>query len=268
MSIFEVTGSADPLGLWDATPQTVSFGLEEEITSEAVAPVYRVTFSESEEDSSSSLAERLASIERINAALDAIPPKLDRLVRRQQAKRQKAPANISFDVADTTPETGLEGELLELLAASDSAAVSGTTTTGVSFGINEVAREALGQAKEKCEALLEQVNHDIMHFAWVETKIASALIARTQVGWSGDSITLWKDLTSAEHLILHHKTLGIVSQTRHLKLRLLLTISSGAAKMAVLMASPGGTVLALPAVYDYVSKIIQQVEHLHSISSS
>lgn len=268
MPIFEVTGNGDPLGLWDITPHTVSFGMVEEIAQEAVAPVYRVTLSECEQVSSIYLADHLTDFERITTALDKIPSQLDGLVQRTQAKQQKAAAGISFSVADTMPEKGPEGELLTLLAASDSVAFSGPDQEGVSFGFSEVTNEALGRAREKFDTLLEQVNQDVLHFAWVETIIASVLIARTEVAWSCDSTTIWKDFTSAEQMSLHQQSLEIVSQTRILKLRLLLTVSSGAAKMAVLMAAPGGAVLALPAVYDYVTKILQQVKQLQSISKA
>ena len=267
MSIFEVTGSSDPLGLWDTTPQTVSFGIGEEIASEAAAPVYRVNLPESLEASSSALAEHLASFERMNAALDEIPSQLDGLVRRTQATARQPPASRLLWLTPS-PETGPEGELLTLLADSDSAALSGTDLEGVSFGLSEVVSEALGQAKEKFDALLEQVNQDILHFAWVETKIAGLIIARTKVGWSGDSTTILNELTIREQTFLHQQTLEVVSQTRHLKLRLLLTVSGGAAKMAVLMAAPGGPMLALPAVYEYVMKILEQVKQMQSIQSS
>jgi hypothetical protein len=127
MPIFEVTGNGDPLGLWDIIPHTVSFGMVEEIAQEAVAPVYRVTLSESEQVSSISLADHLTDFERITTALDKIPSQLDGLVQRTQAKQQKAAAGISFAVADTMPEKGPEGELLTLLAASGSVAFSGQT---------------------------------------------------------------------------------------------------------------------------------------------
>ncbi len=271
MPIFEATGSSDPLGLWDTAPQAVSFGMGDEDTSVTAAPVYRVNLPESMAASSSALAENLASFERMNAALDDVPSQLDGLVQRMQEKQRQAAPGVSFAVADLAPETGPESELLSLLSMSDSAALGGVGPEvgpeGVSFGLIEQASGALGQAKEKLETLLEQVNHDILHFAWVETKIAGQIIARTEVGWSGDSTTVWTEATSAEQILLHQRTLKVVSQTRHLKLRLLLTITGGAARVAPLMATPGGAVLALPAVYQYVTKILEQVKQLQSIQS-
>ena len=265
MSIFEVTGSSDPLGLWDTAPGMVSFGLGDETTPETAAPVYRVNLSPGEAASSSALAEQLASFERMNNALNEIPSQLVGLVRRKQ---QRGAAGVSFDVADITAEADPEDELLALLAYSDAAALGGPELESISYGFGEAAGEMLGRAREKFAALLKQVNQDMLNFAWVETKIADLIIARSKVGWISDAHTIWKDETPAEHMLLHHKTLEVVSQTRNHTLRLSLTILTSAAKIAVMMTAPGGTMLALPAVYQYVMKILEQANHLHSIQAS
>jgi hypothetical protein len=267
MPIFEVIGSSDPLGLWDTTPQEVSFSVGEENTPEATGPVYRVNFSDDIEASNSTLAENLASFERMKAALDLVPHQLDGLVRRVKERQQKAAPGVSFALADLQEEPGLEGELLSMLAISDSTALGGTGPEGVSFGLIEAASGVLGQAREKFEALLEQANREILHLAWVEMKIAGQIIARTEVGWQSSNTFLHKTI-SAEQMSLHKRTLGVVSKTRNIKLRLLLTVAGGAAKMAVLMVTPGGAVLAVPAVYDYVKKILDHVKELDSIQSS
>jgi hypothetical protein len=264
MPVFEAVGSSDPLGLWEATPRTVSFGLGDETSPEAAEPVYRVNLTANVEASNSALAEHLDSFQRMNAALDQIPARLDELVRRTQAGTA---SGVSFAVADALPEAGLENELLSLLAISDSAALGETAPQGVSFGLIEVAGGVLGQAKEKFEALLTQVNQEVLHFAWVETSIAGQLIARTAVSWDGNATTLCDDTLSSEQTSLHQRTLQVVSRTRNLKLRLLFTVAGGASKMATLLAAPGGVVLALPAVYHYVLKILEQVKQIQSIQS-
>ena len=253
MPIFEATGTGDPLGLWD------------EAAPAAGQPVYRVNLTESMPAARSALAENLAGFERLNAALDEVPAQLDRLVQRQQA----AVSGVSFGVAGMQSETGPESELLSLLALCDATALGGTGPQGgVSFGIIEDASAVLEQAKEKFAALLAQVNHEMLHFAWVETKIAGQLIARTEVGWSGDVTTIWHNLTPAEQIALHGRTLEIVTRTRNLKLRLLITVTGGAAKMAALMAAPGGAVLAIPAMYQFVTTILEQVKQIQSVPSS
>jgi len=267
MPIFEVIGSSDPLGLWDTSPQAVSFGVGDENTQEAIEPVYRVNLSDNLEVSNNALAENLASFERMKAALDQVPIQLNGLVRRVQEKQQKAAPGVSFSLADFQPESGPEAELLSLLAISDSAALSGKGPEGVSFGLIADASAVLRPAKAKFESLLEQVDREVLHFAWVEMKIADQTIARSKVGWSA-AHTIWIDAISIEQMLMHMRTLKVVSLTRHLKLHLLLTVAIGAAKMAQLMVTPGGAVVAQPAVYDYVKKIVDQVKQLRSIQSA
>jgi hypothetical protein len=266
MPVFELIGSNDPVGLWDTTPQAVSFSAGEENAAEITEPVYRVNLSDNLEVSNSALAESLASFERMKTALDQVPFQLDGLVRRVQEKQDKAASGVSFALADLQPEPGPEGELLSLLAISDSGVFGGTGPEGVSFGFIAAASEVLGQAKDKFEALLEQVDHELLHFAWVEMKIAGQIIARTEVGWSA-SHTIWNNAISADQMSLHKRTLRVVSRTRSLKLHMLLTVAIGAAKMATLMVTPGAAALAVPAIYEYVNKILEHVKQLKSVQS-
>jgi hypothetical protein len=266
MPIFEVIGSSDPLGLWDTTPQAVSFGAEGENTSGPVEPVYRVNFTDNLEVANDTLAENLASFKRMKAALHQVPPQLKGLVHRVQEKQLRKTSGPSFALAELQPESGPDGELLALLAIADSAAFGGTGPEGVSFGLISQASQVLRPAKEKFVSLLEQVNHEVLHFAWIEMKIAGKMIARTKVGW-GASNTIWIDAISNEQMSLHMQTLKVVSLSRNLKLHLLLTVAIGAVKMAQLMVTPAAAQLAAPAVYDYVKKIVDQVKELRSVQS-
>lgn len=267
MPIFEVFGSSDPLGQWDTNPLTESFSVGDDNAAETIEPVYRVNLSDNIEDSNSALAENLASFERMKTALEQVPIQLNSLVRRVREKQPLAASGVSFSLADLQPEPGLEGELLSVLAIIDSVALSGTGPEGVSFGLLAEASEVLGHAKEKYESLLEQVNREVLQFAWVEMRMADQLIARTKMGWSA-SYTIWINAISTEQMLLHKRTLKVVSLTRHLKLRLLLTVAVGAVKMSPLMMTPGGTELAVPAVYGYVKKILENVKQLRAIQSS
>jgi hypothetical protein len=262
MSIFETTGSNDPFGVWEASPQALSFGIENESALGAGVPVYRVNLPGSGEDAAGALAEQLAGFERVQASLTQIPAQLDGLARRMQ----KPTAGLSFALDGSVPLSAPESELLSLLAETDAAALRGADLeSGVSFGVSEAVGAALGQAREKFVALVEQVNRDILHFAWVETKVEGLLVARTKVGWSGDSTTLLHEAASPEHTRLHHQSLKVVAKTRTLKLSLLLSVTSGAVKVGVLMASPEGARLALPVVCEYVIKSLDQLKQIQTL---
>jgi hypothetical protein len=267
MAIFEVSGSSDPLNLWDASPQAVSFGIGDEAVALDDAPVYRVNLSGGGETASSALDGQLARLRQMKATLDDIPARLDDLTGRGRRKEPGAGGGVSFAALEETSQEGPEGELLALLAYSDATALGRPGPEGVSFGLGETAGQALSRAKARFLALLEQLDREILHFAWVETKIEGLIIARSKMGWIGDSNTAWKGLTPAEHMHLHHKTLEVVSQTRNQKLRLSLTVLTSAAKVAVLMTAPGGAMLALPAVYEYTLKILEQANQLREIKA-
>lgn len=267
MPIFETTGTSDPLGLWATTPQPemMHFGIGDEAAPPPPdVPVFRVNLPGSSEAAGEVFETSKAYFERVNAALDDVPKRLDTLVSRMQT-RQMAGDAVSFDVASLEDEPGPEGDLLRLLED-----VSNNEPVSFSVGDeSETAREPVSQAwqsaKAQFDALLAQINREVLHFAWVETKMDEQMIARSEVEWSGDATTLWAETASEEQKSLHHRTLNVAARSRNLKLRLFATVASGAAKVTTLMAA-GTPVLALPAVYQYVMSIVKQVRQLQSIS--
>lgn len=267
MPIFE-TSAADPLGLWDSAPQSVSFGIgdAEPNSPQPVEAIYRVNLPADPAASKAAFRSSESAVEQVNAALESVPARLDGLVAQTQSNRQKQESGVSFDIQPLEP--GPESDLLSLLDDADRAGLTGSVPGEVSFGLNEEISGALGAAKTQFESLLAQIDRDILHFAWVETTIAGQLIAHTTVDWSGDAQTAWAEGIDGEQASLHQSTLKTVTQTRNLRLRLFVTVASGAAKVASLMATPGGAVLALPVVYKYVLQIVAQARQLQIIQSS
>jgi hypothetical protein len=267
-AVFEATGIDDPLGLWSpAVSGAVSFstGGDEPGGPE---PVFRVNLPEEGASAAEAFGASEAYIASVNAALENVPARLAGLVERTQERQQKAAgAGLSFDVLSLEgQEAGPEGDLLALLGDAE---LEGKRAAGdVSYGILETTSAAWEQAKAGFETLMEQINRDVLHFAWVETNISDSLIARTTVGWSGDAQTLYLNEITDQQVVLHGRTLRVVTQTRSLRLRLFITIAGGATKVSTLIATPAGAVLALPAVYQYVMQIVAQVKQLQSIQSS
>lgn len=270
-SIFETTGMEDPLGLWtpavstaDAAPGAVSFSIGgDQPAPEAAEPVYRVNLPADGVSASQALTDSESYLTSLNAALENIPNRLDGLVARTQAKTAAgAGGSVSFDVLSLEqPETGPEADLLALLGEAE------TEEKTVSFGVQETVSAALEQAKTGLDALTGQISRDALHFAWVETHIANALVARTVVGWTGAAQTACAYGVNDAQVALHSRALRIAIQTRGLRLRLFITIAGGAAKVSTLMATPAGAALALPAVYQYVMQIVTQVKQLQSIQT-
>jgi len=258
MPVFESTAD-DVLGLWATAPQAapVSFGLEAESATPA-AEIYRTRLPASPDEAQKVIESSESVFLSVNAALDNVPARLDDLVER--ANHQKQVSGVNFAVGSLEQERGPEGELLDLLAEADRGG-----TGELNFGIGDLTSQAWEAARAQFDALIAQIDRDVLHFAWVETLVSDQLVAHTTVAWSGDMQTVWSAGVNAEQSKLHEGTLSIVTRTRHLRLRLFVTVASGSVKVAGLMAAPGGAVLALPAVYQYVTKIVAQARELQSI---
>lgn len=256
MPVFETTAS-DPFDLWQAAPQPVSFALGDEnpAAPEPVELVYSVNLPASFEASSQALSERESRFAQLDGALTSVPARLEALVTRLQAARPEGQGGVSFALPASEADSTPEGELLALLAESETAARSGSGPEGVSFAFNEPTSAASREARSGFENFLAQLNHEVLHFAWVETKISNQFIARTEVGWSSAAKTFWVVGLSAQQQALHQRALTLTLRTRQVKMRLFATVASGAAKVAVLTAA-GTPVAALPAMYQYVTKLI------------
>jgi hypothetical protein len=275
-AVFETSGMDDPLGLWTSTtpaagtaPGAVSFAVGgDEPEPQPAEPVFRVNLPADSASAAQAMDAREQYIRSLDAALNNVPARLDGLVARTQERQQKAAqGGVSFDVSSAEEtESGPESDLLALL--DDAEAEEKAQSGEVSFGLQETASVALEQAKAGFEALTEQIGREVLHFAWVETTVADALLARTTIGWTGDAQTAFAHGVNDSQVMLHNRNLRIVTQTRNIRLRLFITIATGAAKVSALLTTPTGAVLALPAVYQYVMQIIAQVKQLQSIQSS
>ena len=267
-TVFETTGMDDPLGLWATAPGTVSFSTDGAIPAAPPAgigePVFRVKLQTGPGLADEAFGRNETYIAGLNAALENIPDRLDRLVARTQ---KAAGTGLSFDTLSfAAQESGPEAELLALMGDIEREAKR--SPGGVSFGLQETGSAAWQQARAGFETLINQINREVLHFAWVETNIDGDLIARSSIGWTGNAETAFLEEINKQDVLLHGRTLRVVTQTRSLRLRLFITIASGAAKISALIATPAGAVLALPAAYHYVMQIMAQVKQLQSIQSS
>jgi hypothetical protein len=268
---FEATGLGmdDPLGLWAASPAqetAVHFGIGDEPTAPPPdVPVYRIQLPANFADANSAFNEQEARLAASAKALDDVPARLEGLVARTQAPAS-SDGQVHFGIGDEAPapEAPAEASLLALLGEAEGAGAA-KDSDQVHFGIvDETISPALEQAKAQFDALLEQVNREVLHFAWVETVITGKTLARTTIGWSGDAQTIWVKDVTPEQITLHNRTIHFATRSRALKMQMVFTIAGGASQIAVLMGS-GNVVLAMPVVYKYVREIISQVRQLQEL---
>ena len=252
---------SEPLGLigpWEAASQKpVAFDAMSAVETSDV-PVWRVNLPADETDAHRALNDAEAKVIAAESALQEVPARLESF-----ANRQPKGETVSFDVASFgVGEDSPEASMLDVLNQAR------TIEQGqaVSYGIGEVANEAWEQAKVQLEAFLGQLQKEVLNFAWVETNLENQLLARTAVGWSGDSNTVWFDQASVEQLNVHRRALHVAVKSRALRMQMFTTVTGGAAKLSLLLTTPAGAVLALPAAWKYVNEILQQVKTYQTLT--
>jgi len=263
MTVFE-SSSNDVLGIWSSAPVAAieSFGLGVE-SDQIDAVTYRVRLSSGSPDSMVEFENTNKTLNIIGDVLDNVPSRLVDLVDRMLEKRSLQASGISFDVQAETMLPQAEIELIEMLSV-----LPGSQDSEASFGMSEMVSDAWGVARAQFNDLAAQIDRDLLHFAWVETIYKDELLARTIINWGGDLQTALKSDGTSAQVPLHARAILSVVQTRHLRLRLFVTIASCSVKVASLLAVPGSVVLALPAVFQYVTKIVAQARDLNSIQVS
>jgi hypothetical protein len=268
---FEIAGldGEDPLGVWAPAPERlVHFGVEDEAQGQPADILkYTIELPGDGMATGAALSERESRLARSAQALERIPDRLENLITRTRQELEVVERQeIHFALEEPGVARDLaEAELLYNLAALDAkVAVAPSESEQIDFGVlDEVIHPAMEQAKSQFKSLLDQVQKEVLHYAWVETIFLGQKLACTGVDWSGDSETIWVDGISPEQTNLHKRALRVATRSRALKLRLAITITGGAVKVAALMTNPAGALLALPAVYRYVKQMLEQASELN-----
>jgi hypothetical protein len=251
----------EPLGLvgpWEAAPPApLSFDVGSEPPAPDV-PVWRVNLPEDETEAELALSQAEAQLLASESSLDQVPARLEALT--SAAPRG---GGVSFDISSFSVEDGSpEASALDLLAQAQ-AIEQGRP---VSYGLEGLASEAWEHARDQFEAFLGQIQREVLNLAWVETSSGTLLLARTVVGWSGDSNTLWSAETTPGQRQLHRRALTAAVKSRLLRIRIFSTVTGGAAKLALLFTTPAGAVLALPAAWKFVNEILKEIKAYQTLS--
>jgi hypothetical protein len=250
------------LGNWDIPPlpgsQAVSFdapalGVEE-------APIWRVNLPADPQQAVQQLENTQARLQSSQEALDSVPDRIENLVNRSRAQ---ARGEVSFAAEPLPPA---EAELLRLLNASGQTAIRAGQPE-VSFGLGQDLGAEIRKATEGFQQFTQRISRLVAHFAWVETQVAGHLLARTVVGWTGDMNTLWEEYLQPQQVDLHRHSLVLAITSRAAMLRTFIVTTQGAAKLSVLLATPGGAILALPAAWKYVNQILAELEKIRDLKT-
>jgi hypothetical protein len=192
-------------------------------------------------------------LEQTQEALAAAEPRIEALV-----QQQGRPISFSTTTADESlalPEQELLGLLQEAQFGSQR----------ISFSTEADSQGSWEDTVEKFQQFTAQVQKTLTHYAWVETRVAGRLLARTSVNWLGDMETNWQDQLDTAQMAIHRSTLQNALSGRILMLRTLIVITASAGKLSVLLTTPGGALLALPAAWKFISQIRAELERHQQI---
>lgn len=243
----------DLLGLWTMVPsgaamdQTpagdMAFGAPEMMAGQA--PVWRANFPADPNRIATHLGEAKNKLATAQAALAATPARLDAFVAQGQA-------GLSYSYSLPAPGAGPtrpEDELSLLLAGIQGGGPM------MDYGVGDQFVGKWKEARQVFQAFADRLQQMIAHFAWVETRVAGDTVGRTRVTWTGDVDTFLQDQLEPDRMRLHQHTLNVALVSRRTLLRTSTLVISGAVKLSVLLATPGGLVLIFPAVLRFINQV-------------
>jgi hypothetical protein len=271
-AFFEVSsasGFEDPFGLWAVVPVIplpvtgpVSFtATESEAPSPGEVTVWRVNLPDDSAAANNVFERNQQLLAQAQSKLETVPDKLDALLAGLTRQQETSDGTVHFSApgAEVAPDSP-EADLLALVYEADTAGnVSGLDGT-ISFGFTDSLSGKLAEVRDEFDALLEQVNRELLNFAWVETSITGQLIARSTIKWGGDAATFWMAGINSQQMALHQRSLEIAIETRNMRLRMVALVTSGAIRVSAMLATPGGQLMALPIAYRYIRAILAQVK--------
>jgi hypothetical protein len=235
-----------------APPASGDVSFEAVTLSEQVA-LWSLDLPADPEAAAAALAQAEAQLQATQALLDEAPARLEALSARLQSG---AEAQFGLESTGGAPIGAAEAALLPWIDALQPGQVS---FSGEELSRNDVSG-AIAQLRQTVEGLLGQV----LHLARVETRQQGALLASSLVDWTGDLGTTWGEAASAEERGLHQRSLALALKSRIALLRIIMTTTQGAAKIAALIAAPGGALLALPAAWKYVGQLLAAISEAQS----
>ena len=245
----------DVFGVWEtaSAPDTsaVSFDITTAPRSapSAAIPVWRATFPADMHE-----AETLLRVQQMR--LEQVRQNVPRIVSRFDALTVPRSDGVSFEALPRYASlTGPEQELAGFLAGLQA------DESQVSFGLD--VKGALGwkdwpDAVERMQAFLQQATRTISYAAWVETYREQLCLARTGVGWGGDTQTVWRRGVDAKHLPLHEHNLTLALTSRRELIAMVMFTVQTAVRLSALMNMPGNLIKILPAVWKCLQQLLEQ----------
>lgn len=258
-------GWLDPFGLWQPPPEpegeVVSFEIPAPLSQaeDAPAAVWRVDLAQEAGDP---LAQRAAQVAAIQHGLAQAEDRFTALLAARRSAQLGGMPSFSVEAASLA-DSAAEQRLTDLLNQLEpDSAVSfgliedvGAAVKKASARVKEIA--GLSSALQELEGMLQQFNRQFLHFAWVETTTDGALLARTTVNWAGDMNTYWQSGMARMVEAQHRRSLELALKARAASMETILTVMRMAAKLALAISTPLGTLQAMALGWQFVRDVIQ-----------
>jgi len=199
----------------------------------------------------------------VSEALDTLHAQRDAF-ERDQAAIEAAVARLKVFIDDYQPENAGASKALEPMPEAtlrDHLAMAGGAQS-------KDLLNPLGMIRAEFDQFVQRVREIVSDFASIETAQSGMEIARTKVSWTGDVQTLWQDNISSAQVELHRLNVHVALARRGLLMRLMVVISTGAAKIAIRLATPGVQLLALPAIFQFIKDVEQEVRQFQKIQTT
>ncbi len=256
----------DELGIWQPALRIApgEAGLESFDPRSDAAPVSANLWRIALPEDRSAAARALDMAEARLAVAESALPQAESRLRAFAAAGGPSPAiRIGFE----TPELELAAWCATAGAAAAGPASAAPPTSSVYAGLapDELAalpdlQDAQLTAIDRTRAFFDKIRDAVRDFTIVETDVGATPMALTHVAWTGDMRTAWLRGLPADDAQQHLRAVGLALRTRDAWLRLALTVVRGVVLLAALFAAT--PLLALPAVYNFIRQIIDQVQAL------
>ncbi len=238
--------------MWAVVPGTSGVSFAAGAATQPGEPLHRVNFT--------SVVEGSAQLELKQSALSEQEAIL------QQAEQRLAEIGRSGGVSFAAPldqppefvapEQALDAALQRLTAPA---------AYGLFDRKQQQEQEADLEAAGEWRKFLEQVRGMMANYARVETDLAGNRIGQTAVSWTGDFRTFWSPAVSIADMNLHRRNVDVTLQWRLGTMRFVGVVGAGVANVAVRLGIPGGQLLALPAVWNFVRDVLKEWRTLQAI---
>lgn len=182
----------------------------------------------------------------VDGALGAVPDRIELAV-----ERSERPRRASFGVGPQSPEDALADSLRAERRSSNT-----------SFGLGEITVDQIKGLTAKVQARLDGLLDVARNAARVETRVGGRLVAASTLGWLGDANTVLATNVDDATVLRHERTVALVVRSRQSRLRFVIMVLSGAARIAASVA--GGGLAALPTIYTFVNQVIDEFDAMQA----